>query len=226
MSKDPLEELFGPLPDEPEPEPKPVPARERLSFEQAERVRTAKIDTPKQGRGSGAKPWIIVGIVAVVAIVLSLVVVNLARGGGDDPAPTNTAAPTTTKSPTTTPEETTTPTETKTPETPDADQVPKVDVGPTSRLDIQTWGVTSQLSQKFGLTSYAIPDNVHLTLDSPLINSLPDSCKEMRTQWGVTRAEDGSYKVAKPAERCEAAPELFDELWGLTDAFLKSFKPL
>lgn len=223
MSKDPLEELFGPIAEEPQ----PVPARERLSFEQAERVRTAKIDAPKRDRLKGAKPWIIVGGVAVVAIILSIIVVNLARGDGDKSASKETTAPTSTKSPTTTtPQETTTPTETKAPEKPDADEVPKVDVGATSQLDIPAWGVSSQISQKFGLTSYAIPDNIHLTLDSPLINSLPDSCSAMRTQWGVTRLENGTFETAKPAERCEAAPELYDELWGLTDAFRSSLKPL
>lgn len=223
MSKDPLEELFGPISEEPE----PIPARERLAFEQAERVRTVQLQTSDPRRGMGAKPWIIVGVVALVAVILAIVVVNVARGGGDT-APTNTAAPKVTKTPTTPKQETKTPEPTKTPETPKKDEVPTVDVGQTMELRIPNWSVTSQLSSKFGQTSYSFPnnDNITLILDSPLITSLPESCKAMRTQWGVTRLESGTFEVAKPAERCAAAPELYDELWGLSDAFAKSFKPL
>lgn len=225
MSKDPLEELFGPISEEPE--PAPVQARERLSYEQAERVRTAQLQTTERGRSSAAKPWIIVGAVAAVAIVLSIVVVSLARGSGD-PAPTATTAPTATKTPS--PSKTTTPTPEKseTPEAPKKDAVPKVEVGPTMDLPIVNWGVSSRLSAKFGSTSYSFPnnDNITLILDSSLISSLPESCKAMRTQWGATRLEDGTFEVAKPAGPCADAPELYDELWGLTDAFVQSFKPL
>jgi hypothetical protein len=223
VSKDPLEELFGPISEEPE--PAPVQARERLSYEQAERVRTAQLQTTERGRSSAAKPWIVVGAVAAVAIVLSIVVVNLARGSGD-PEPAATTAPTATKTPS--PSKTTTPTPEKseTPEEPKKDAVPKVEVGPTSSLPIPAWGVSSELSQKFGSTSYSIPDNTNLRLESPLINSLPESCAAMRTQWGAKRLEDGTFEVAKPADPCADAPELYDELWGLTDAFVQSFKPL
>ena len=224
MSKDPLEELFGPISEE----PAPVPARERLSYEQAERVRTAKLQTAEPKRRRDAKPWAVAASVAAVAIILSIVVVNVARGGGDSD-PTSTAAPkTSSKTPATTPTQTPTPEPTKTPEIPKKDEVPKVEVGPTSELPVPSWSVTSQLSGKFGSTSYGYPnnDNVTLILDSPLINSLPESCKAMRTQWGVKRLEDGTYEVAKPAERCAEAPELYDELWGLTDAFKQSFKPV
>ena len=225
MSRDPLDELFGPGGEE----PKPVPARERLAFEQAERVRTAQLSTEPRRRGGDraaqAKPWIVVGVVAVLALIASILVVNLARGGGE-PEPTaapGTQAPTTTSRPTTS-----APAETETPETerPDEDRVPSVDVGPTNRLDIPAWGVTAQLSAKFGMTSYSIPDNVNLVLDSPLINSLPDSCADMRDDWGITKQEDGTFTVRKPAQRCEAAPEVYDELWGLTAALVDSVKPL
>lgn len=225
MSKDPLEELFGPISEDPQ----PVPARERLSYEQSERVHTAKLQTADSDRGAGAKPWIIVGIVAVVAIVLSIVVVNLVRGDGADPEPTASTAPSTsaTKTPTTTtPGKTETPEETKAPETPAADQVPKVAVGDTSPLPITQWGATSQLSQKFGSAFYNIDGDDRLVLTSPLIDSLPMSCEAMRSQWGAIRVEGGKFEIAKPAERCAETPELYDELWGLTDAFVKSIEPL
>ncbi|MFD5600266.1 hypothetical protein ACFWHR_09430 [Leucobacter sp. NPDC058333] len=233
MSKDPFEELFGPADDDPHTEPRPVPARERLSYEQAERVHTAQLVTePKRQGGRGAPkalPWIVVGVVAVIAIVVCIVLVNMARAN-DAGGATSSKTTTTSESPSETPTPSATPSddaeETEEPETKDPNKVPAVEVGPTSTLDIPAWGVTSQLSQKFGMTSYNIPDNSNLQLTSPLIQSLPEECAAMRTQWGVTKGADGKFTVLKPAETCEAAPELYDELWGLTDAFVKSFKPL
>lgn len=234
MSKDPFEELFGPEDAGAQAEPRPVPARERLSYEQAERVRTAQLATePKRTgarRAPQALPWIVVGAVAVIAIVVSIVLVNLARGdAGANEATTgrpSTTAPSATPSPTPSSDAEEDADGAGNAEDEDPNEVPAVEVGPTSTLDIPAWGVTSQLSQKFGMTSYVIPDNVNLQLSSPLIDSLPEECAAMRSQWGVTQGADGSYTVLKPAERCEAAPELYDELWGLTDAFAKSVTPV
>ena len=224
MSKDPFEELFGPA----EEEPQPVPARERLAYEQAERVRTAQLATkPLQtNRGSRGKPWIIVGLVAVLAIVGSIVVVNMARGGDDTTAtPSATAATTTeptTASPTT--PATTEPEETEDP-TPDADKVPSVEVGDVNELPIGPWNAMSYHSKKLGSTTFAIPDNVNLTLTSDLLNSFPEECADMRQAWGATLLENGSYEVRKPATQCTAAPELYDEVWGLVAAWVETIKP-
>lgn len=238
MSKDPFEELFGPADAEPPAEPRPVPARERLSYEQAERVRTAQLSTEPRSENTRsapkALPWIVVGAVAVIAIIVCIVLVNLARGGATDGDNASNEAPETTSAPS----ETSTPSASAdADDAADADaaddgdeedpnEVPSVEVGPTTPLDIPTWGATSELSLKFGMTSYSIPDNVNLQLSSPLINSLPEECAAMRTQWGITQGADGTYSVLKPAETCEAAPELYDELWGLTDAFAKSVTPV
>lgn len=219
MSKDPLEELFGPGAEQPQ----PVPARERLAQEQAERVRTAQLSMdqrePKRSRSNpAATPWIVVGLVAVLAIVASIIVVNLVRGGqtetggGTDPG---------TQQPT---EEPSTPTEPTTPTTPEeepeepGDEVPEVEVGQTMELQIPQWGVSGDLSGRFGSTSYVLENgNTELWLSSQLINQLP--CDG---NWGAVQTADGKYEVLKPAERCAAAPELYDELWGLTDAFVRS----
>lgn len=219
MSKDPLEELFGSAPEESE----PVPARDRLAYEQAERVRTSQLTTKPQAssRVMGAKPWIIVGIVAVVALVGSILVVNIARGGDEakPPTATQTQSPTTTSKPTTTAKpETTEPVKT-------TDSVPQVEVGATNVMPIGPWDATSQLSQKFGSTSFNIPDGVNLVLTSNLLDSFPESCAAMRQEWGATRLENGSYEVRKPATSCKAAPELYDEIWGLTAAWVKTIQP-
>lgn len=178
---------------------------------------------PKRGR---VVPWIIVGAGAVIALVAAIFIVGALAGGGND-EPTPTAAPTvptdeppssnpTTQRPST--PATTTPTATPSP------TVPQVEVGPTMTMRITQWNTQVELSQKLGLTaSYAIPDGVNLTLQTSLIDSLPSTCSK---DWGMTRRDDGTFEVFKPAERCEAAPEVYDELWGLMDAMVKSARSL
>lgn len=223
MSRDPLEELFGPLEIEPEESataPQPMPARTRLAQEQAERVRTAQLPARDADRASKRRaavvPWIVVGAVAVVALVISIVLVGNARAGDDaaDPAP---AAPTTTQEPAPADTEEPAPEET---EEPEDDGPPDVQVGDTMTMNIEAWGATSELSQRFGSTSYAIPDNVNLVLTSDLLNSFPDACADMRQGWGAIREDDGSYAVLKPDATCDAAPELYDEVWGLVAAWV------
>ena len=248
MSKDPFEELFGPADADAE-EPQPVPARNRLAYEQSERVQTAPLptrrrdqldsaNTPAFGsqapggsdapgdsdRGAKAKPWIIVGIVTVVALIASIVVLNIARGNDAPEAET----PSTTQEITTAPTKTPTPTkkpETEKPTEKPADKAPTVDVGPTGEMNVPTWGITAQISGKFGWPNYEIRGEQLVLLGSPLINQLPDSCAAMREQWGIERTAAGGYEVFKPETTCAAAPELFDELWGLTAAMVDSVQP-
>ncbi|MBL3700601.1 hypothetical protein D3228_13275 [Leucobacter luti] len=228
-----MEELFGPSEETPE----PVPARERLAYEQADRVRTAQFpaergavgaaqDRERRAGGPNAKPWIVVGIVAVLAIVASIVVLNIARGQGE---PETTAQPTATSSPTqsqtTAPQPSTpAPSETESPES-DDDEVPSVDVGETIPFPIGPWNATSQWPQRLGGASFNIGADDELRLTGDLFNSFPESCAAMRTAWGATKLPDGTFEVAKPATKCEAAPELYDEVWGLLDAWTKTIKP-
>ncbi|UOQ56202.1 hypothetical protein MUN78_10920 [Leucobacter allii] len=231
MTRDPFEELFGPREDDTTPIAEPVPARQRLAQEQAERVRTAQLPAgkrdgrPPRERRAGAAPaapWIVVGIVAVLAIVASIVVVNLVRAGGADeaatPAPTATQAPPTTTAPAPAPE----PSEDPEEEDP-ADGPPQVEVGQTMTMAITQWGVTSDLSTRFGSTSYNITGE-NLVLTSDLLESFPDSCAEMRQQWGATRTAAGGYTVLKPATRCAETPEVYDEIWGLVDAWVQTIR--
>ncbi|GAA1598589.1 hypothetical protein [Leucobacter chromiireducens] len=232
MNKDPLEELFGPADETPE----PVPARERLAYEQAERVRTAQLPAdrggawgdpgePQRDRAAQAKPWIVVGIVALLAILASIVVVNIARGQGD--AEPSTPKPTATEQPSTEqpdPKPTTPVTEKPETEKPDEDTVPSVDVGPTSSFPIGPWNASSEWPQRLGAANFEIPDASHLKLSGELFNSFPESCAAMRGEWGATKLPDGKFEVAKPAATCEAAPELYDQVWGLLDAWVKSIK--
>lgn len=231
MSRDPLEELFGPLSDDSN-ATAPIPARKQLAHEQAERVRTAQLPATKQrgqkpdsDRGAKMKPWVIVGIVAVVAIIASIVVVNIARGTGETEAE-KPAAPTTTQTPTT-------PSPTPAPDDEDDgkkdekkdDGVPKVEVGPTNTMQIGPWNATSEISQRFGSVSFNIPDGSNLVLSSDLLSQFPDSCADDRDGWGATK-NGNDYEVLKPANRCTEAPELYDEVWGLVDAWVDTIKPM
>lgn len=183
--------------------------------------------TGGERRTSRFVPWIIVGAGAVIALVVAILIVGSLSGGGSEPAPT--AAPTTESQQTqpSTPGESDDPDDpgestqpTRTPPT----AVPEVEVGPTMNMPVAQWGIQVDLSQRLGLTvSYSIPDGVNLVLASSLIDSLPASCSK---EWGMTRVDDSTFEVYKPAERCEAAPALYDELWGLMDAMAKSARPL
>lgn len=274
MSKDPFEELFGPLSDDagssdtgngsargsetptaplpaarptdpvpgvrrgqggstPAPAPavtaatSPVPARQRLAHEQAERVHTSQQTSPgRSGTTSTRMPWIVVAAVAIIAIVVSIVVVNMSRGADDAPEATtnsstseeSTAEPDTDSPSTSTPER-------PEPEKKPADEVPTVEVGPTYPLQVPQWGFTSEISQRFGSTSYLLLDDTQLQLTSDLLNSFPEECAAMREAWGATKLADGSYEVRKPADACAAAPELYDTVWGLTAAWIDTIKP-
>ncbi|WP_336651947.1 MULTISPECIES: hypothetical protein [unclassified Leucobacter] len=235
MNRDPFEELFGASSknDAHESAPAPVPARERLAYEQAERVRTSQLPASKRtspadpGDGSGdraarAKPWIVVGIVAVLALIASIMILNLARGTQETPQPTTDATPTQTPKTTSPAKPKTTNDDDDTP-TSQPSGPPTVDVGPTYDMAIGPWNATSQISQRFGPVNFNIPDGVNLVLTSDLLSSFPDSCAAMREGWGATKTDAG-YVVRKPATRCAAAPELYDEVWGLTDAWVRTIR--
>lgn len=178
--------------------------------------------------GTGGKkmlPWIIVGAGAAIALVASIFIVN-ALGGGTEPTPT--AAPTATETPTTgsTPSASPSPSTDPEPSETADDQPPQVEVGPTMVLDVPFWGITADLSTRFGQTSYVIDADSRLVLNSALISSLPESCAAMRSEWGISRVGDATFEVLKPAQRCAEAPELYDEIWGLSAAMVESIRPL
>lgn len=161
-------------------------------------------EPPKRERSPYMVPWIVTGIGVVVALIASIIVVNVMRGGEEpvaEPTPTQSSeAPA--------PE----PTETDGSDEGDDDGVPSVEVGDTNEMNISQWGVTAQISTKMGSFSYVLENgNDTLLLSSTLIDELPGSCD--REQWGFTRS-GSNFDVLRPAERCAAAPEVFDEIWG------------
>ena len=175
--------------------------------------------------GTGARrrsPGSIAGIVAVVAILASIVVLNLARGGGDEPTPTagpTTQAPTTTEAPKPTP----TPSEKPETDKPDEDEAARRRCGGYLRLPHHAvechlpvagaprWRNVRRLSGSGQRGAAAVGDALQL---------VPRRLR--RDAYGVGRdvSPDGSFAVAKPASKCTAAPELYDEVWGLLNAWV------
>ena len=165
-------------------------------------------------------------LVGIGAAVVAIPAIN--NNAAPTPSPTKTTeSPTPTPSPTQT-TESPTPTPTPTPTT-------TVDVGPTAPLDVSPWGVTFDLSTKFGATQWQITGNT-LTMNNTLINSFPESCAALRTGWGVTKAQPparsgvvvagNAYNLAKPTGTCQADPDLYNEILGLTQAMVNTAKVL
>jgi len=172
-------------------------------------------------------PWIIVGAGAILAIILAIVVVFAVRGGSAEP--TETAEPTTEAPAEPTTEEPTAepPAETSEPPaetTPPADEPPEVEVGKTGSFKIDSWGVQGEISAKFGWPSYTISNGTLTFEGGTLLPQFPDSCAAMRTGFGITKLDDGTFEVHRPAETCAEAPDFYNEVWGLTAAIVPTLK--
>lgn len=192
-------------------------------------------------RRSRLIPWIVIGVIAVIAILISLIVINT-MGPSDDPQPT-TPVETTEPEPTTepTPGPTTTPAPEPTQE-PEETQPPRdshpddqidtsgVVVGSTSTVEVpyDGWQVTIDVSNKFAPWSYRLEgaDNGILLLDSELIDKLPASCESLKSQWGVERTADGKFEAHSPQQVCEENESLYTEILGLVRAIPDTIKPI
>lgn len=186
-------------------------------------VNDANFETPDDvgdARNPHLIPWIVVAAVSVIAIIAALIIVSLLRGSAETTAESNsTNQPATTSSPSSQPEPT------AAEEDPASDRAPSVDVGSTSVMQIGQWNATAEVSNRFGALNYRITGEV-LLFASALTDSFPASCgEEMRTGWGVERVDGASYRVVKPAGQCAESPELYEQVWGLTQAMADSIKP-
>lgn len=209
--------------------PAPAPVRPRIQRPQGAEPPTQPVPADAK-RSNSALPWIIVAVVAVLALVGSLLVVNAI--GKDDPKPEET-----TEAPAPTPSETDgQETETAPPEVeePEEEKAPVVDVGadPLS-LPISFANITVETSRK--LTNpqwfYHAGPPERVMFESGLMNSFPDSCAAMRSPvgqspWGIEKGEGDTWEVVRPEGTCAADPDLYNEVWGLMQAVADSVKPL
>lgn len=198
--------------------------------------KTKKSKGSNNGDDGGKKQrvvaWSVVAAIVVVAFGVSAAIAIPAivnHNAQPTPSPTKT-----TSAPTPSPTKTTstpTPSPTKT----SNGDAPVVDPGATSPMDIQTWGVTVQVSGKFGRTEYQITGNT-LLITSVLTDSFPESCAALRTGWGMEKASPpakngvvvngNAFNLVKPAGTCAADPDLYKQVWGLTQAMVNSTKAL
>ena len=184
--------------------------------------------TTSSSNNSGASlksklvPWITVGIIVIVALVASTVLINSVNAAKTETKQTTSETASTSSDK----EEKDTATVDKDKETvavPDPDTAPSVEVGQTINLNVSQWGLSVDISSKFGASHYQLIDNNNkLQLNSGLINSLPESCSAMRSQFGFIKDESGKLSVMKPEATCQDATQLYNEIWGLLDAATKT----
>lgn len=103
-----------------------------------------------------------------------------------------------------------------------AQRAPEVTVGSTYQLEIAQWDKKLEVSSKLNGLRYELVDNntrANLSLD--LAQSLPESCAALRSQFGF-KLEGNKVKAIKPQATCPAAPEVYNEIWGLLEAAAKT----
>lgn len=219
------------------PAPRPVPAASPGGPPAGARAQRAERDEPPtrpvpaaKKRSIPALPWIIVGAVAVLALVGAFLVVKAISGDDEKPESTTEAPAPTTSAPSGDETEAPEPT----PEEPEEPKVPTADVGPNPiSMDISYAGISVESSQKLTnpLWFYQAGPPERVMFESGLMNSFPDACAAMRSPvgqspWGIEKGEDGTWSVVRPAGTCSADSKLYDEVWGLMQAVADSAKPL
>lgn len=191
-------------------------------------------------------PWLVTGLIAVVAILLAIVVLNLSRGtlnlAPEDAPPvvqeedTDDESADSTETPTVGADENEDDSNSETDEKPelpvgsdpdDAIDTSGVVIGDVYELDVEWgWDITTEVPNKFSTWTYVIPDGEHLQLQSELIDSLPASCEAQKESWGLERDADGNIKAWSPQQMCEENPALYTELLGLVKHMADTVKPL
>lgn len=172
-------------------------------------------------------PWVVTGIIAVVVILAAVIALNVLRGPGGSAEETTEPAPKPAPTQTTTSQPTPKPTESTKPQNPDDEiDTSYVNVGSTFEMHIAQWGVTVDVSLKYGGDfQYEIRDGSKLMIDSTLVRSFPASCAAMRTGWGMERVDNGaSFRVVSPQQECTENPSLYAEVLGLTRAMVESHR--
>jgi cytoskeletal protein RodZ len=187
---------------------------------------------PKQRKRSPhLVPWIVVGLIIVIALVVSTLVVKGLRADDSDTAGNNDKSQSSTQKVPSDKNSDTSGDDKSDDDSKKEDekknQVPEVTVGQTTQLNITQWSIQVDVSQKLGAVWYSLegdPPSAFLT--SSLIDQLPEQCAQMRSQFGFIKHSDGSLDVMKPDKTCQADPQLYNEIWGLLDAAANTARPM
>lgn len=168
-------------------------------------------------------PWVVVGVVALVAIIGATFLIGGLRGGAEEvaPAPVEKVEPVAP-----TPEADVTEEEApeEVVEEPKTDEAPTVEVGATYPIPVPQWNASFDLSDRLGSSCGYNIEGENLVMCTDLVESFPESCSAFRTGWGITRLADGKFELLRPEGTCDDAKALYDNVWGLMQAAADSMK--
>ena len=182
------------------------------------------IDDEPQDARARFMPWVVVGVVALVAIIGATFLIGGIRGGGNEatPAPVEKVEPVAPKpSPSTTD---TDKTKEEVVEEPKDDVAPTVEVGATYPIPVPQWDATFDLSDRLGSSCGYNIEGDNLVMCTDLVESFPESCSALRTGWGITKTAEGKFELLRPEGTCEESKALYDNVWGLMQAAADSMK--
>lgn len=179
-------------------------------------------DTPQDARAK-FMPWVVVGVVALVAIIGATFLIGGLRGGAEEvtPAPVEKVEPVA-PTPDTNVSEDEKPEEVV--EEPKTDEAPTVEVGATYPIPVPQWNASFDLSDRLGSSCGYNIEGENLVMCTDLVESFPESCSALRTGWGITRLADGKFELLRPEGTCADAKALYDNVWGLMQAAADSMK--
>lgn len=172
----------------------------------------------------GTIPWLIVSIIALVAVIVAIVVLGIARlsptsdaGGSTVSAPGSANASDSSG------------------EQPDANASASASTfGGTgvTTLTIDGWGIALGFPRALGYPSYTLSSS-QITFDSALEQTLPSACSGLTGSWGVSRSKGTSadasarkvgaysYAFVSPNETC---PSATDTVARLTSLYRSAFE--
>lgn len=180
-------------------------------------------------------PWIITGGIAIVAILVSLIVMNLAKAD-PEPAPETKPPVTEPVKPEPVPETGDEDIEEEPEEEPadpdrpdDAIDTSGVTIGNELNMPINHWDVSVKVSSKISDVRYNLGDGGtdpdRIIISAGLIDQLPDSCAQQRESWGMERVGANEYRALSPQKMCEENPSLYTELLGIVRHMADSVTP-
>ncbi len=161
-------------------------------------------------------PWLVVAIITLVALIIAIFIVGVARlNNAASPTGSASALQSTSMS-------STAATDTSTSTSASAAASAPTATG-TSNLPIKAWKVQVSVPKELGYPSFTLSSNT-LTFSTPLEKALPSECSGLEGSWGIVRSTKSSddagarvvngktYTFFSPNETCPADSAAVDKL--------------